>query len=349
MNINKPKTYSIIFDYIRVFAMLGVLAVHLSQLFPVPALLKSVLGMGAYCVQVFFVISAYLACSYFYKPEASTIDYYKKRAIRILPTYYAAITAAIIYVTIFTNGYPEDTYRLGWLRYFLALNTLLPSDSYWHWNNAFAFWTMTDFIFFYAIIPLLIKVVHSFNRSLIFFMICYAVALCATHKADAFLPKDFCSEPLYFIHQSPLVQMQHFALGVMTFFAAKNEKKSFACILLILLAALPAHLCPSPLKFAILSCLFILSVKSSDILIHGAKLNWLKFVSKYSFHIYLTHILGLTIGLRAATIICEPSTCYFYAVKFIVAVITTILLCLFLEISQRTAEWLFLQRKYNSA
>ncbi len=172
MNVNTSKTYSIIFDFIRIFAMLGVLAVHLSQQFPVSALLKSVLGMGACCVQVFFVISAYLACSYFYKHEASTINYYKKRAIRILSTYYAAITAAIIYVTIFTNGYPEDTYDLGWLRYFLALNTILPSDSFWHWNNAFGFWTMTDFIFFYAIMPFVFKVVHSFYRSVIFFFIC---------------------------------------------------------------------------------------------------------------------------------------------------------------------------------
>ena len=328
--------------------MLGVLAVHLSQHFPVPALLKSVLGMGACCVQVFFVISAYLACSYFYKPNATTLDYYKKRAIRILPTYYAAITAAIIYVTCFTEGFPEDSYGLGWLRYFLALNTILPSDSFWHWNNAFAFWTMTNFIFFYAIMPILIKAVHSFNRSIVFFIISYAVALC-TYKTQALLPADIFSEQDLLIAWSPLGQMQHFALGIMTFFAVKMQKKSPAYILLILLAALPGPFCSIPLRFAILTCLFILSVKSSDILIHGAKLKWLKFVSKYSFHIYLTHILGLTIGLRAATIICEPSTCYFYAVKFIVAVITTILLCLFLEISQRTAEWLFLQRKYNSA
>lgn len=348
MNINKPNTYSIIFDYIRVFAMLGVLAVHLSQQFPVPSLLKSVLGMGAFCVQVFFVISAYLACSYFYKPEASTVGYYKKRAIRILPTYYAAITAAIIYVTIFTNGYPEDTYGLGWLRYFLALNTVLPSDSFWHWNNAYGFWTMTDFIFFYAIMPFVIRVVHSFYRSVIFFFICYAAALC-TYKTHILLPENICSEQNLLITWSPIGQMQHFALGIMTFFAAKMQKKSPAYILLILLAALPGPFCSIPLRFTILTCLFILYVKSSDILIHGAKLKWLKFVSKYSFHIYLTHLLALTIGQQAASIICVPSTFTFYALKLIVAVIATILLCLFLEISQRTADRCFLHRKSNSA
>ena len=194
--------------------------------------------------------------------------------------------------------------------------------------------------------PFIIKIVRSFHRSIVFFIICYAAHLC-TYKTHVFLPTDIWSEQNTLIAWSPFGQMLHFSLGIMAYFAVKMDKRSHASILLILMAALPGPFCSPSLLFSILTCLFILTVKSSDILIQGARLNCLKLLSKYSFHIYLTHMLALTIGTRAASIICEPSTFYFYAVKLVITVVATILLCLFLEISQRIANWLFLQRKSN--
>ena len=147
-NRQNTQAYSITFDYLRVAAMIGVLAVHIPLFFPVSTIMGLVMGMGASCVQIFYVISAYLGCAYFFKPGSSIIKYYKRRALRILPTYYAAIIAAIIYTTFFTSGFECDVYGLGWIRYFLGLNTILPSNSFWEWNNSFGFWTMSNFIFF---------------------------------------------------------------------------------------------------------------------------------------------------------------------------------------------------------
>lgn len=94
--------------------------------------------MGAHCVQIFFVISGYLGCSYFFRCSDSTvIEYYKKRSLRILPIYYAAILAAMIYVELFTQGFNKDVFYLGWARYYLGLNTLLPSADFWHWKRVF--------------------------------------------------------------------------------------------------------------------------------------------------------------------------------------------------------------------
>lgn len=335
------KRYSIIFDYLRVFAMFGVLAVHLSQQFPMPGLMKQIAGMGAYCVQTFYVISAYLGCSYFFRPVATIGGYYKKRALRILPTYYAAIVAAMVYIEFFTKGYNPDVFHLGWVRYFLGLNTILPSVDFWQWNNAFGFWTMTNFIVFYAIIPIVIKKVKSFKDGAIFFLICFIISAVARVLSNLYATPGTYSELDLMIGWSPAVQMQHFALGVMTYFAVRDGKQSFAAIILICFALFPARICPPPLLFAILTCLFIISVKEREVNITGAPGKWLQFVAKYSFHIYLTHLLALAIGKRIALIFCEPSTVCFYAAKLIVCIVATILLCCFLELAQRTANKLF--------
>lgn len=72
---------SLILDYLRVLAMAGVLVVHCSQQFSVPPQIYNILRSGVFCVQIFFVISGYLACFYFARSEASIANYYKKRAL----------------------------------------------------------------------------------------------------------------------------------------------------------------------------------------------------------------------------------------------------------------------------
>ena len=335
------KSYSIIFDYLRVFAMLGVLAVHLSQQFPMPRLMKEVAGMGAFCVQIFFVISAYLGCSYFFRPGATIGQYYRKRALRILPTYYAAIVAAMVYIEFFTKGYNADVFHLGWLRYFLGLNTILPSVDFWQWNNAFGFWTMTNFIVFYAIIPMVIKFVDTWRKSVAFFLLCYIAAVIVRLLIKFYISGAPFHQLDSMLMWSPLVQMQHFALGMMTYFAVRDSKTSLAAIMLISMAMLPCGFCPPPMLFAILTCLFIISVKERDVNIMGAPRKCLQFVAKYSFHVYLTHLLALAIGQQIAVALCAPSTVCFYVVKLFVFIVATLLFCCFLELAQRTANKLF--------
>lgn len=341
----REKSYSIIFDYLRVFAMSGVLAVHLSQQFPMPHLMTQVAGMGAYCVQIFFVISGFLGCSFFFRPDATVGKYYRKRALRILPTYYAAIVAAMVCIEFFTKGYNADVFHLGWLRYFLGLNTILPSVDFWQWNNAFGFWTMTNFIVFYAFVPLVIKFVDTWRKGVVFFLLCYIASVIVRLLIKFYISGAPFPQLDSMLMWSPLVQMQYFALGMMTFFAVRDGKQSFAAIFLICFALFPAGICPPPLLFAILTCLFIISVKDRDVNIMGAPRKWLQFVAKYSFHVYLTHLLALAIGQKIAVSLCEPSTVCFYVVKLFVFIPATLLLCCFLELAQRTANKIFQRRQ----
>ena len=352
---------SLILDYLRVLAMAGVLVVHCSQQFSVPPQIYNILRSGAFCVQIFFVISGYLACFYFARPEASIANYYKKRALRILPTYYAAIIAAMIYVEFATTGYDEDTLHLGWLRYFLGLNTILPSSNFSQWNNAFGFWTMSEFILFYAIIPILIKFFNSYNKSLLLFLIFLAVAI-ITNFTIPFIPTNSFAAVERFLLWSPLMQMQHFALGIVIYFAIKENRTKEAAIGLAILAVMmsalsllilstpalniaAAELLAAALAFSSYTGLAILIASKKASGPGASKHHMLRFFSKYSFHIYLTHILALNIASQLASEWCQPASLSFYIVQALATLLAIFLLCTFLEISQRAADSIFSTRK----
>ncbi len=326
--------------------MLGVLAVHLSQHFPTTPFIKSVMVVGMYGVQMFFVISAWLGCESMYRQSYSLKHYYCSRALRILPIYYAAIIAAMFYVYFGTNGFSCDIFHLGWLRYFLGLNTILPSTSFWQWNNAFAFWTMSEFIYFYISLPFIIKLVNSWNKSILFFLLCVLLAALSPkaigwfsfHYGQGTLIEQF-SEMGNFIGYSPLCQMQYFALGIVSYFAIRDNKQSLAVIFMILVSMSSIICDSSALLIAALTCIFLLTVKSADVLLSGRPLACLKLISKYSFHIYLAHMLSLQIAGKLAGNV--GVACCYYGVKIMLFIGILLLLVYCLAFVQKVTVAFF--------
>lgn len=332
------KKYSIFFDCLRSFAILGVLSVHIAQQFPIPKFLSEVMWKGAACVQIFFVMSAYLGCSYFFRTGASTFGYYKKRVLRILPMYYTAVLLSMVYYEVIMNGTKTDIFGLGWLRYFMGINTILPSNYFAHWNNCVGFWAMGCFLVFYALLPFIIKIVNTFSRSLAFFVVCYGAFIVLKLYGMQLLPLEGYSIPEELIKVSPFYQMQYFAIGIITFFAIREQKQNIAIILILLFALLPHRIGEHYMLFALLSSIAILTIKDEQIRITGKHLKLIKFLSKYSYHIYLTHLLAF---LGAAYIVAELEIRYYYSAKLIISILLIAILSLCLEYANRLALRIF--------
>lgn len=342
----EAKVYLIFFDYLRVFAILGVLAVHLAQNFPFPKMLNEVMWQGAACVQVFFVMSAYLACAYFFRPDASIIGYYKNRALRILPIYYTAIVLAMVYMELFCGGTSNDCFGLGWLRYFLGVNTILPSNNFAHWNNCFGFWAMGSFLPFYLILPFVLKVVNSFWKSVCFFVVCFGLFMVLRRNGVEILSLDGYSLPFAYIVVSPFTQMQYFALGIVAFFAIRENKQSLAIIISLLFALLPHRIGEHYLLFAIASTVAILSVKNEAVMLRGTGLKVLKFLAKYSFHIYLTNLMAFSVAEAIACSCCDfQQSVAFYSFKFILSIGLIVILSMMLEFVNRLVQRVFLKNR----
>lgn len=164
--------YNLAIDFLRVIAMIFVFGIHFSQCVAFPG--KTLFECGAGAVYIFFTLSGYLAFLSLDK-NISNLDYWKKRCRRILPSYWLLLTLIILW-KLFLNDIPADSYKIGFLRYYLGLQTVISSDQYDYWNNMYGLWTMSCFIVFYFLAPLLKKWISSLRQAVIFYwQVCFFV------------------------------------------------------------------------------------------------------------------------------------------------------------------------------
>ena len=160
------KHKNVALDELRILAALMVLAVHTGQ----KVGLGDAAAVGAQGVQLFFVLSGYLAAaSLSHHPEP--LPYYQRRIRRILPLYWLVLVLrwlfdAVRYLAAGTSAAqlfgPGGPCGPGYLRYFVFLQMWLPSDNWMLWNNRNVLWTMSAFAFFYLLAPWLYRLCKRF-------------------------------------------------------------------------------------------------------------------------------------------------------------------------------------------
>ena len=203
-----------------------------------------------------------------------------------------------------------------------------------------AFWSMTDFIAFYLLAPLIFKFVRTYRQAVFFLVFCVILAyVCKVCSKQ--VPADYFSEIRQLIKWTPLAQMQHFAMGIWAFFALRENKIKPTVIALILIAAVSTR---SEMMGSALACLSILLVKDSMIPLNQTWGKVIKFLSHYSFPVYLTHSIGLTLATMLAAEWVGEASAGFYWVKFLLALVSIVLLCGFLELVQGLANRLFAKK-----
>ena len=103
----------------RVLACLSVFFVHLGQRVNWEGIVRTFSDYGQYGVQLFFVVSgylAYLSLSY----AKSNLEYWYKRLLRICPLYYFVI----LYFFMTETFIFRDETGLGWSRYIFFFSDL---------------------------------------------------------------------------------------------------------------------------------------------------------------------------------------------------------------------------------
>ena len=237
------KHKNVALDELRILAALMVLGVHTGQ----KVGLGDAAAVGAQGVQLFFVLSGYLAAASLSRhPEP--LPYYQRRIRRILPLYWLVLVLrwlfdAVRYLAagasaaqLFGPGGPCGP---GYLRYFVFLQMWLPSDNWMLWNNRNVLWTMSAFAFFYLLAPWLYRLCKRFWGALALLVVCLAVkgrigGLIESSLA-AFPAEANISE---FSAKTPVMTLYCFIFG-MAAFAAVRENKQFLygafCILLAVL------------------------------------------------------------------------------------------------------------------
>ena len=138
---------------LRVFACLGVFISHLAPKMGATGKIAEAANFGA---------SLACATDSGRQKSAGLIFYYLRRALKVLPLYYAVILINFLLHTFILQDVTPDPSGLKWFRYLFLTNAFIPApDNFW--SNLSATWTISLFMVFYICAPFLIRLagIHS--------------------------------------------------------------------------------------------------------------------------------------------------------------------------------------------
>ena len=289
----EEKKYNPGFDLIRITSMMAVMLIHLTTYLPIPNQWKFLFTWGSAGVPMFFVLSGFLAARTFID-GGSTATYYKKRALRILPAYYGAILAAAVFRQFIIGDVTEDIFGLGWLRYFLGLNTVLPSNAYDVWNNTYGLWTMSCFLWFYVLAPGILRRAQSLKRAVVLLFLMFVLSeLWRNQMYELLSPVPGLDELDLLLWNSPICSFYKFAMGILAYVAVKGGK-TFEGILLVALSSAGLQILGAGSVFW--CAVSLIAFENLKITLPARWTGLVRLVGRESYHVYLGHLLAFNIG-----------------------------------------------------
>lgn len=269
-------------NIMRAGACIAVIMVHLGQHIALPQRLQTVFDSGSSGVIVFFILSGYLVFLSYSRNEEQGKGIGKwllKHLGRILPVYYVIIFVYWVYYDVILHSVPIDTTGIGWLRYIFCVNQVVPAEEGF-WNNLGGTWTISAFMLYYIMVPLLYRTVKNYRMALCFFAGTYLLGRILEASTSWFRVVTF---------------LYYFAIGIIIYYACKEKKEVNWTIqglcLLLLLIVIDAQ---GGLKIGILiSVMLVQSMNSSYY--HKAVLACVNLISRYSYSIYLVHLFVLAV------------------------------------------------------
>jgi len=301
--MNKAKRM-ICLDIIRVYACLSVVAVHLALVFNIEGRIGSIMRAGSSGLFIFYVLSGFVIFSSLEQSGLSYWGWLKKRLIRIFPLYYFMVIACMILFEIKVNLFPQEKTFLYWLSYFLCLPKVLKYSNTF-WNNVGTLSSISVFMWFYILAPLLKKIVNNWKKSGLFLIVAFG------------LYKVFASAQWFSI----LNTLVYFAIGIFIFYAIKEERENQT--LGILLSVVVVMLLADARGGALYCiCVGMLIMCTVNVEIKSETVNKIvRFLSDRTFAIYLAHVFVLDISIYTDTFSRFGTSWSLFGILFICTVL----------------------------
>ena len=261
---------------LRVVACIMVFFVHFGQRLSITGTIGSLFDFGKYGVQLFFLISGFLAAKTFKENKKVNIkEYYIKRLITLLPLYYFVILIYFILENIcnkYMNTIPVDNTGLYWLRYIFLLNGFINSDTYF-WSNLGITWTIPIFAFFYIIAPFILKRVKSFSSSIVCYLSIFGV-----------------SRILNYIYECNIFTYIHYLfLGVLLYYSLKEKKEVITSLVFLILCLIAGIFLKFEWLYVFVFCSIILLLSKVKFKLPKFLESIINILDKYSYTLYLGH------------------------------------------------------------
>ncbi len=296
-------------DSARGWAILGVIAIHVSQAAPLPlGILHSLVGNGDMGVELFYVLSAFsLAMMLHVRAIAgqySLTGYFIRRFFRIAPMFWVAL---LLYALLFWGKHtfwsPDG---VGWTDVVLTasfLHGVLPGSI-----NAVipGGWSVAVEVMFYSVLPVLCKYATTTISALKWLLASVGVYFLFGNVAQAYfnqsLPENarYLSD-IYSWYMSFPAQLPVFMMGIVAFFVVKEKRfkpvyaYAVACVGALLLINMPIqaenHMLPRHFLWAAVFALFIVANVQRPFLLFDNPL--MRLFGRISYSAYLLHFFVL--------------------------------------------------------
>ena len=266
------------------------------------------------------------------------LDYYRNRAIRILPSYYVAIIVTIIFHQCVLRDVTADIFKLGWFRYFIGFNMMIPSDNYYLWNNAHAFWTMSCFMWFYILTPLILGFVRTLRQSVLFLSFTFLGSYVWKVIMFSLFSVENVDSLYTLANGSPFGVLYQFAFGIMTYFALKEEKENEGIAVFVLSSVLGLILGKNVLIWCSLCGIMIIVLKNKEVQMPDKYLRFVRITGKESYHIYLAHMLSFDIAKYVVNVYYNEPVPVRYVIWLLISVVLMALLCFVMNICERVVR-----------
>lgn len=318
-----PKHYQFL-DSLRGIAVLGVVAVHTVQNFHAPAI-ESLLGLGKYGVQLFYIVSAFSLCLSLDQRTRNErrplLNYALRRFFRIAPLFYLAIVvyqvkpyllpADVAPVILDHGAWPLKPWHViatflfvnGW--HYQSINLIVPGC-----------WSVAVETNFYLLLPFLFRYASSLRRALQL-VVATLILNIAFRKAIYLIfaphvaPENLDSFGVFSSMSLPS-QLPVFALGLVMFHVFRFLRSGLASrsttltatyvgLSLAVVAALPQgainKAVPEWVRVAVVLLFFslLLAETSYPLFVNRATI-WL---GRISFSVYLWHFIAVHLVMWA--------------------------------------------------
>lgn len=341
-------------DSLKGIAICGVIMIH-SGGDKLPSFFGKIGILGKNGVQLFFILSSlliYISLEKFFKEHkfsfSSLIKWWKLKFIRLIPLYFVAI---IVYTYLGGSSYwlgsEEKITIWNELSHIFFLHGFFP-----HYANSIigVKWYIGVLAIFYIIAPFIYKVINSFEKAIILFIIMAFVCPTITTFAlnNVHNVTDFYIYDGYFTVFWLFTQLPVLILGIVLFFIVKSDccyklknKKIFSLVLLITSLILLINQVDNKniigglnniTLFGIWFVFLIISLVIYDNKIIDNAI--FKFIGKYSYPLYLYHYIVIMLYDKISISVSSSYSIAWF-IKYVFVIVATlgisILLVRFIE------------------
>ncbi len=269
-------------SFIRVIACVLVFGVHINRRLNIQGPIGALLDWGATGPALFYIVSGYFAFQSRELKAGKVLAYYRKRAIRIIPTY---LVTTFLYFGFYISVVSKMTAKqifIYWGKTLFFGHIFTDAGAEW---GVGAIWTVSFFVGFYIIVPWLYQWVINLKMAIAGWLMVLIVSNIWKRFFENYLPSGFIHALFFFF------------AGIIVYYAIKEHYEWFM-VMWITIIVLILYVVGHANRFfnaGIYMLLLLAAIQMKEFKMCGGIQCIVHFLDRCSYQIFIIHAFVLMV------------------------------------------------------